>query len=231
MGLFSKHKTQEDNIAPAAPAPSLNSSSNNDLGSVAPPSLDLNSPPISEVPKGSSLSAPPLPGGLNDIKEQVSSSSSPSLSEDETSNTMNNVSSEDESNFSNDSLFDMFDVGDSQEDFSGSSSSSSKSENKTSETLSYVEPTDTSMKRMDSLNFTRNSSDSERDTCFLTTSQFKALLEIVESVKSKVKNSTELHLRLMDMKSEEDIEYENMRKNFQFIEDKLYELDNILFEK
>ena len=65
---------------------------------------------------------------------------------------------------------------------------------------------------------------------FVTTSQFKALLEIIENVKQKTKETSERHLRLLDIKSEEDIEYENLKKDFAFIEDKLYEVDTLIFE-
>ena len=65
---------------------------------------------------------------------------------------------------------------------------------------------------------------------FVTTSQFKALLEIIENVKQKTRDRSERHLRLLDIKSEEDIEYENLKKDFAFIEDKLYEVDTLIFE-
>jgi len=65
---------------------------------------------------------------------------------------------------------------------------------------------------------------------FITTEQFKNVLEHIDFIKSKVKEASDTYLRLMDIKAEEDIEYENMRKDFQTIEEKLYEVDNILFE-
>lgn len=98
------------------------------------------------------------------------------------------------------------------------------------------QPTDTNMSRDTNLNFISNKNlnpghvSHEKDF-FITTHQFRSVLEIIESVKNKVKESSETHLRLMDIKSEEDIEYENLRKDFQFIEDKLYELDSVIFEK
>ena len=97
------------------------------------------------------------------------------------------------------------------------------------------EPYETSSQRLVNEDFIKNKNYGSvpigSDNFFITTAQFKALLEIVESVKLKVKESTEKHLRLLDIKSEEDIEYENLRKDFQYIEDKLYEADSILFEK
>jgi hypothetical protein len=64
---------------------------------------------------------------------------------------------------------------------------------------------------------------------YVTTTQFKDLLDIVDSVKLKIKSTNELYLRLADIKSEEDIEFENLRKSFIFVEEKLYELDRVLF--
>lgn len=93
-------------------------------------------------------------------------------------------------------------------------------------------PVDTRGERTGTLAFQDRGSSKHvgKESCFLTTQQFRSMLEIVELVKGKVKDSTEIHLRLLDMKSEEDIEYENLRKNFQYVEDKLYELDSILFD-
>lgn len=220
MGLFSRHKNTQDAPLP----PTLSSVSSANSNNVAEQEA-FNAPPVSDKSMGS-LTAPPIPGGLDDIKEQVSPNSL-----DETPQSLD-LGNEPTNDFSSDSLFDMF-------------GEELPQENSTPETPSPEKPsamdfqedttTDTNMSRSDSLNFMRNSRsyshDSTKDSCFLTTNQFKTLLEIVEQVKSKVKDSTEVHLRLMDMKSEEDIEYENLRKNFQNIEDKLYELDNILFDK
>lgn len=69
------------------------------------------------------------------------------------------------------------------------------------------------------------------DIIYITTQQFKMLMETVEDVKARVKDSSERHLRLLDMKAEEDVEFENLRKDFQYIEDKLYEVDSIIFDK
>lgn len=92
---------------------------------------------------------------------------------------------------------------------------------------------DTSMEEDQGFNFDENPSGTTvlDDTYFVTTHQFKSLLEIVEAVKERVKISNERHLRLLDIKAEEDIEYENLRKDFQFVEDKLYEVDSIIFER
>ncbi len=66
---------------------------------------------------------------------------------------------------------------------------------------------------------------------FITAKQFKDLLEIVDSVKNRVKLACDSHLRLMDIKSEEDVEFEKLRKDFEYIEDKLYEVDSIIFDR
>ena len=107
--------------------------------------------------------------------------------------------------------------------------------NSVNSTPSYEESEEPIITSMDNVGHNDLSYSSKKvkkgDSSFLTTTQFKALLEIVDAVKNKVKDSSETHLRLMDMKAEEDIEYENLRKSFQFIEDRLYDLDGILFEK
>jgi len=76
-----------------------------------------------------------------------------------------------------------------------------------------------------------NFGSSEDEVIYITTAQFKNMLEIIDNVRSRVKESAEKHTRLLDIKSEEDIEYENLRKDFQYIEDKLYEVDSLLFER
>ena len=78
--------------------------------------------------------------------------------------------------------------------------------------------------------FSKNSKASDKEF-FITTSQFKKLLEIIDNVKLKVKYSNDLYLKLADIKSEEDVEFENLRKSYIYIEEKLYELDKTIFEE
>ncbi|MCH8519451.1 MAG: hypothetical protein LAT82_01720 [Nanoarchaeota archaeon] len=78
---------------------------------------------------------------------------------------------------------------------------------------------------------TKGLSASDKETFFLTTNEFKHLLELVDSVKDRVRISTQRHMKITTIKAEEDIEYENMKKDFQFIEDKLYEVDSTIFER
>lgn len=216
MGLFSKNK-EEMPLPPMPPAPEVNNSSNEDK--LVPPSMDTNS-----------LSAPPIPGGsLEDIKSQVSlssnsmSNSMPSRQEELSSSIekpeeiempKSDLTTE---NNDDDSLFDFSELGLDDE-------SPSISEERTE-----VEPST----NLDDLKFIKQSKTTKKEfeTFFITTKQFKNLLEIVDSVKKRVKDASETHLRLMDIKAEEDIEYENLRKDFEFIEDKLYQVDNIIFEK
>ncbi len=247
MGLFSKHKSSDSTMPPAPPSASLNSIKESSQGSSM---SDLPSPPMPEMSKSGNLSPPPIPGGnsLDDIKEQVSynnNNSNNAMMNNQSNDSSFDSQGNDSNSFdsSSDSLFDdMFSTDEEhQEDVSKKSDNSQRMQ--TTNNGSAFDITefdnseslvDTSMERSDSLGFVRGghyNSHSGKDSCFLTTSQFKALLEIVEGVKSKVKDSTEIHLRLMDIKSEEDIEYENLRKNFAQMEDKLYELDTILFEE
>ena len=78
--------------------------------------------------------------------------------------------------------------------------------------------------------FSKSSKTSDKEF-FITTSQFKKLLEIIDNVKLKVKHSNDLYLKLADIKSEEDIEFENLRKSYIYIEERLYELDKTIFEE
>jgi hypothetical protein len=241
MGLFSKHKSSETSMPPAPP--SADGSSGKENSSQSSSVGDLNAPPIPEMSQSGNLSPPPIPGGsgLDDIKEQVSSNDNSNNLP--ANNDNNNHSSNNSFDSSADSLFD--DMFSSEETSSPSESSNNFSNSKelTTESSPFdmgdFETSDSEVGTTDlgssqELGFVRgghHNPHSGKDSCFLTTVQFKALLEIVEGVKSKVKDSTEVHLRLMDIKSEEDIEYENLRKNFAQMEDKLYELDTILFEE
>lgn len=78
---------------------------------------------------------------------------------------------------------------------------------------------------------TKGLSHSKDDTYFLTTSEFKHLLELIDTVKDRIKTSGQRHMKITSIKAEEDIEYDNMKKDFQFIEDKLYEVDSTIFDR
>lgn len=218
MGLFSKKKeeTMAPPMPPAPQAPSMGSFGSN----LQAPAAEL-----------SNLNAPPIPGGsLADIKEQVafkpSSMSMPSM--DSSSMVMpSEVESHDDVeesdiNFDDDSLFDFSEL-ELQSPVEGEVEQSAK-------VVSVADEDSDSDVNMDFINHEKKIKEHD-DTYFVTTKQFKSLLEIVDSVKNKVKESSETHLRLLDIKSEEDIEYENLRKDFQFIEEKLYEVDSIIFDK
>jgi hypothetical protein len=66
---------------------------------------------------------------------------------------------------------------------------------------------------------------------FITTDQFKDILEKLDSIKTKIKSSGDFYLKLTDVKAEEEIEYENLRKNFSYIEDHCLELEKIIYEE
>jgi len=209
MGLFSRHKEEkvESKIPVAPPLPPVGNVEDNSKNSNA-----------------ENLVAPPIPTsqGLDDIKSQVTGSV-------EVSSPNETLVVQDSSNLEIDeSLFDFSDIEENKNELSNVDISDFSEPQESS-------VTDSNLSSNTNLSFMQSGKDyskvSKEDTYFVTTSQFKSLLEIVESVKERVKNSSESHLRLLDLKSEEDIEYENLRKDFQFIEDKLYELDSIIFEK
>jgi hypothetical protein len=207
MGLFSK-KEATNTGAQMPPAPPVNEAGANQIPE--------------PTPSVKNLSNPPAPGGsLDDIKNQVAGSEQPALEQQVQTSEVNMPSNNEMSLEDDDSLFDFSELGvdspiQSEETFTPASVEEEKD-------VSYSE---SELKFMNEDKHKVNSN----ETYFVTTRQFKALLEIVESVKTKVKEASETHLRLLDMKAEEDIEYENLRKDFEFIESKLYEVDSIIFE-
>ncbi|NQZ85273.1 MAG: hypothetical protein HRU03_06145 [Nanoarchaeales archaeon] len=253
MGLFSK-KTDAPQAPPMPPAPDATmamppapnmdtqapapSMDMPDLGMPSSPGMEAQAPaPVQEesdlsgIPDGSNLTPPSLPGsGLDDIKSQVVGDMELELPSISQKQEIDNEAFSAPSMSTDDDLFNMFKVEDSE--ISHKEEMPTKHEHTSaSEVPSFMpEPTDTHLSNDVALNFETKKISNANETIFLTTTQFKALLEVVDSVKSKIKSSTETHLRLMDMKAEEDVEYETLRKNFQFIEDKLHNLDEILFD-
>jgi hypothetical protein len=204
---------------------------------------------VSEMNKnlnsGSSLTPPPAPGtGFDDIKNEVSQVPAPSSmkeklsipdekSLDDTASleepsplgmSPEENSSEEKGSFdlNDDSLFDFSDVGldtKAKTEANESSSPSFDLDDQASQDLSFAKA-EREVGRS-----------SPTNSYFVTTQQYRTMLEIIENVKSKVKEAHDTHVRLTDIKAEEDIEFENLRKDFQFVEDKLYELDSIIFER
>ncbi len=165
---------------------------------------------INSTENKETLEAPLMPTStLDDIKTQVTNSDDiPKIEENDNEikdKPQNSDLNSDDLNI-DDSLFDFSDVEIPENDFQNSNS-----ENE--------------------MDIDKNSNIHHDVKHYVTTSQFKLFLEIVETVIKKIKNSSELHLKLLDIKSEEDIEFENLKKDFQSIEDKLHKLDGILFEK
>jgi len=226
MGLFSKHKKEELKPTPAPAAPPLPS-----VASVQ------NAAPVDNL-AGSTLTPPQIPSGnLEDIKSQVSTQDvtpvAPVVESDfkpeVVADNSKDLFSSDNLSLGNDELFDFSDSNESSKSVLDEGSS------KLETTMDFdSNVVDTKGESNSSLNFiSRGSSlkSSNNSSIFLTTSEFKTLLEIIEAVKARIKNSSDTHLRLLDIKSEEDIEFENLRKDFQFVEDKLYELDTLIFDK
>ena len=231
MGFFSSKKEEKkvSTVPAVPPAPAA-----------APvPSVSNCSSEVSNV---GNLAPPSIPGGshLDDIKSEVASSadnnSTGVVSEQQDSSSLTDSS---DLSLNTDSLFDLSDLDlapEVEEKSMTSSQSNSGNVDLSSEReipIAQSDVIDTNTENLSSLSFASRSgvSRSKDEDIFVTTSQFKSLLSIIDSVKARVKEATETHLRLMDIKSEEDIEYENLRKSFQYVEDKLYEVDNLIFEK
>jgi len=218
MGLFS-NKKEEKKEMPAMPAPST-----------SPNGPNLSVPPKDDISDAGKLVSPPMPGSKNleDIKALVTSSPNQEMKQPEIKEESTKIDDID-----SESLFDLSEI-DFPEPGIEKSNTDSIESNKTQEKLTSNDSTiDTNLETPEKLNFIagrRNNKNTDASV-FVTTSQFKAMLEIIDQVKNRVKETSELHLRLMDIKAEEDIEYENLRKSFQFIEDKLYEVDSLIFEK
>ena len=234
MGFLSKNKDkkQENNL----PAPPSMSSA---PAPVAPTNSTLSAPPApasEQVNTTGTLATPPIPGGnLNDIKEAVSGTETPStqtldtppatIQTSETSETNIEEIKNETKDEEEESLFDFSTLNFPEEEKSEENTEEEIQDEKISKTTTDEE-----------INYIKNQklsyqSKHKEEPYFLTTEEFKSMIEIIDEVKSKVKDSSEKHLRLMDIKSEEETEYENLRKDFQFIENKLYEIDSIIFDK
>jgi len=248
MGFLSKKKenTQENNL-PTPPSvtqqsiapPAAPNSQTSPIGSIAPPTT-----PNAQTSPIGSLATPPIPGGnLNEIKEAVSGEedkhtqtemmpevpiTTPEIENSKISSPEENTTeeSENELNLSDEEALFDFSTLNIPEEENNENNNDKEIENKSSDQDSTEEEINYIKNQKLSYNSTH-----KEETYFLTTEDFKAMLEIIDSVKARVKKSSEGHLRLMDIKSEEEIEYENLKKDFQFIENKLYEVDNIIFEK
>ncbi len=216
MGLFGSKKKEE---APAPPAPMP-----------APPELvGAQAAPDFQADQNMHLSSPPIPGNLDGIKSQVTgdlmdNNSSELSTASNSDGNSNNVqeNSEDSANLV-DSLFDFsdFELPNSNSESGEIKKFGSKSPSSHSGSMALAT---SSFKK-------RDPSIASSETFFITTSQFKHFLDTVEVVRRKVKDASERHLRLLDIKGEEDVEFENLRKDFQYIEDKLYEIDSSIFER
>ena len=229
MGLFSSKKENNNNNNNNLPAPPAVNTT---------PSVPQQAPPsVSSLPTEGNLIAPPIPGSnsLNDIKSEVSAPSTNNASAPvvkSESPKIDNSLKED----TTDSLFDLSELEMPELESTSNTQMPELESNLEDSNLSEAHEVDTNVHSEEDLGFVSNKGSHSRskqlnENYYITTSQFKSLLEIVESVKSKVKEASETHLRLMDIKSEEDIEYENLRKSFQFVEDKLYEVDSLIFDK
>lgn len=229
MGFFSKNKEEKSNLPPA-PMPPMAQGFNS-----------FNSTPADISKAMPVLNAPPMPmrTSFDDIKSQVVSMPQNNVAQNTTPqlNVGNNTSSDVDLN--DESLFDFSTLDIPESTSIGSSKSSSSSSSSagafSQKDSSSPDIVDSNLKNDSNLSFVTNRNRFGKagvsDNIYVTTSQFKSFIELVEQVRVRVKESSDKHLRLLDIKSEEDQEYEALRKDFQFIEDKLYEVDNLIFDK
>ena len=87
------------------------------------------------------------------------------------------------------------------------------------------------MDDVEELNFIKNKDviKAHKDEHFITTTQYKTMTALIEKVRDKINKANETHLKILDIRAEEDIEFENLRKDFLFVEKKLYEVDGLVF--
>jgi hypothetical protein len=228
MGLFNN----KDKQASAPPAPGMPPAPNAALPT--PPAPETSN----EIVSSPGLPTPPLPGAsLEDIKQQVSNSEeihpSNELAELPSpmppSTEMAPMEKQSSSSNNDDELDSLFDISDLE--LPESDDPEEHLEPEANLALTHEEHNQEVKESDSNVEFIAHHKElNETKPFFVTTSQFKGLLEIIENVKQKTKESSERHLRLLDIKSEEDIEYENLKKDFAFIEDKLYEVDTLIFE-
>ena len=237
MGFFSKKKDESSNLPPA-PMPLVVQGMDK-----------LNASPMEVSRQAPYLNAPTIPSrnSLDEIKSQVTSTGS-------MNNPVSNVNqyssskpsqSQEQLDLNDDSLFDFstldLEGSENNETNNYSRNTNTNSNNSLVDSRSSFNSSQSSfidknaMVHEGSLSFVSNRNKLTKvganDNLFVTTSQFKSFLEIIEQVRSRVKDSSDRHLRLLDIKSEEDNEYENLRKDFQYIEDKLYEVDSLIFDR
>ncbi|MFW6285713.1 MAG: hypothetical protein ACOC16_00920 [Nanoarchaeota archaeon] len=230
MGLFGKKKENKNDSSKVAPPPvspisetaNLNSEiSNNNVNSQA------DNIPMPQYKTGN-FSAPSIAGeNLNDIKNQVSA-----INNYQGNSQPNQNLGVDQYNDSNkgeeaDSLFDFSEL-----DIESPLDDQNEDSIESQDMLEHSNESHSKDKKEDlDLSFIKQKHNLKKeDIKYVTTQQFKDLLEIIENVKTKVKESSETHLKILDIKTEEDIEFENLRKDFQIIEDKLYQVDSIIFD-
>ncbi|MFT4244527.1 MAG: hypothetical protein ACMXYB_03685 [Candidatus Woesearchaeota archaeon] len=216
-----------------------NTQSNSNNVSMSPPPSPVPTPPPSPVPTPSPQhSIPPsqdtmqsLPPTQTNSNFSSPSNSQSSLEKKENQSSQNLAMTSASTNpktVLDESLFNLEDF--ELPNLDDLDSQDSKVKSKINQDVSQENSTQAKIK---SSNFipTKGLTSSKEETFFLTTSEFKHLLELIDTVKDRVKVSSQRHMKITTIKAEEDIEYENIKKDFQFIEDKLYEVDSTIFER
>ena len=153
---------------------------------------------------------------LSDIKDEISTHS-PNVNEEKESISPNVDISNEEKDIDLDNL-NLFDIEDNQLPKEEEKNNFSKSQEETYEDVSFLKNN-------------RQKIPKQTDSFYITTTQFKTMIEIIDNVKNKIKLASDTYLKLLDIKSEEDIEYENLRRDFQHVEGKLYDIDKLIFDR
>jgi hypothetical protein len=229
MVLFGKKKEDKNDSSQVAPPPMPPVQPASQVGNSGVQNSNTSgNPPSNEIPMPTYQPGnlnPPSPAGenLDDIKKQVSATNNYQGNPQSTQSLDIDQKKEVNKDEDSDSLFDFSEL-DIESPLDG--------QNKEEDTQQEMLENSSKDKNEDlDLSFIKQKHNLKKeDIKFVTTKQFKDLLEIIENVKSKVKEASETHLKILDIKAEEDIEFENLRKDFQIIEDKLYQVDSIIFD-
>lgn len=215
MALFGKRKKKKESEHSEIPHQDIKNSVAPQAPPAAPPSGMPEAPEPSTFEPQGTLSPPPSPhSSFEEIKEMAAPSPT-----DAQANAFD---------LGDDSLFDIPEVSLSPEDPIQSSNNGPKAATSSQLESSIPEPSGMEVPSQHTLH---TSSIHKNQALYITTTQYKKVLSVIDTVKDKVKEASNTHTRLIDIKSEEDIEYENLRRQFQHVEDQLYELDRIIFEK
>lgn len=253
MSIFNSKKSESSNSMPPAPPIAPESSGLNEIKKeissespmppVAPPSPSAPTPPPGMPPQNNSMPEPVMPPSSPMPSTQPVMNSSPmaeqpptAMSAPTSSSPMPSTQPKSVVELNKDDLIEeesLFNLDDFElPSLDGVSYDKAETTENSSIELANPHP-HTEANRLNADDFvpTKGLSVAKDDTYFLTTTEFKHLLEQIDAVKERIKVSTQRHMKILSIKAEEDIEIESLKKDFQFIEDKLYEVDSTIFDR